>query len=147
MREDGPSTVFKYRLDAACAYLSENPDTICIVSGGQGVNEPVSEGEGGKEYMISQGATPDRIIAETTAMDTKENIRYSLDIMRQAAGTGEKLRIGIVTNNFHVFRGVYLAGKLTDDEICGIAAYTISWYLPNNMVRECLGIVRDLIKA
>jgi uncharacterized SAM-binding protein YcdF (DUF218 family) len=79
-------------------------------------------------------------------MDTSENISYSLDIMKQAAGIDEKLRIGIVTNNFHVFRGVHLAKKLTDHEICGIAAYTIPWYLPNNMVRECFGIVRDIFK-
>jgi uncharacterized SAM-binding protein YcdF (DUF218 family) len=146
MREHGPSNIFKYRLDAAYAYLSENPDAVCIVSGGKGVNEPVSEGEGGKEYLISRGVAQDRIIAETEAMDTSENISYSLDIMKQAAGIDEKLRIGIVTNNFHVFRGVHLAKKLTDHEICGIAAYTIPWYLPNNMVRECFGIVRDIFK-
>jgi uncharacterized SAM-binding protein YcdF (DUF218 family) len=146
MRDYGPSIIFKYRLDAAYEYLSENPDTICIVSGGQGANESVSEGDGGKEYLVSRGIAPDRIIAETKAEDTNENIMYSLDIMRQAAGSDEQLKIGIVTNNFHVFRGVHLAKKLTDDDVCGIAANTVPWYLPNNMVRECFGILRDLRK-
>jgi uncharacterized SAM-binding protein YcdF (DUF218 family) len=146
MRDYGPSIIFKYRLDAAYEYLSENPDTICIVSGGQGANESVSEGDGGKEYLVSRGIASDRIIAETKAMDTNENIQYSLDIMKRAAGSDNKLRIGVVTNNFHVFRGVHLAKKLTDDEVCGIAAYTVPWYLPNNMVRECFGIIRDLRK-
>lgn len=40
VRENGPSPVLKYRLDKAVEYLEENPDTICIVSGGQGKNEP-----------------------------------------------------------------------------------------------------------
>ena len=146
MRDNGPSIIFKYRLDAAYTYLSENPDTICIVSGGQGANESASEGDGGKEYLVSRGIASDRIIAETRAMDTNENVRYSLDIMRQAADSDKQLKIGIVTSNFHVFRGVHLAKKLTDDEICGIAAYTVPWYLPNNMVRECFGIIRDLRK-
>lgn len=145
MRDYGPSNIFKYRLDAAYDYLSENPDTMCIVSGGQGVNEPVSEGSGGKEYLAMRGIAPERIIAETRAMDTNENIKYSLDIMKQASGSDKQLKIGIVTNNFHVFRGLYLAKKLTDDEVCGIAADTIPWYLPNNMVRECFGIIRDLL--
>ena len=146
MRNYGPSIIFQYRLDAACDCLSENPDTICIVSGGQGANESVSEGDGGKEYLVSKGIAPDRIIAETKAMDTTENIAYSLEIMKEAAGTDSKLRIGIVTNNFHVFRGVHLAKKLTDDEVYGIAAYTVPWYLPNNMIRECFGIIRDFRK-
>ncbi len=146
MRESGPSIIFKYRLDAAYEYLSDNPGTICIVSGGQGANESVTEGDGGKEYLISIGVSPERIVAETEAMDTTENIANSLNIMRGSAGEAENLRIGIVTNNFHVFRGVHLAKKLTDDEVCGIAAYTIPWYLPNNMVRECFGIIRDISK-
>lgn len=115
MRDYGPSIIFKYRLDAAYEYLVENPDTICIVSGGQGANESVSEGDGGKEYLVSRGIDPDRIIAETKAMDTNENIQYSLDIMKWAAGSDEQPRIGIVTNNFHVFRGVHLAKNHTDD--------------------------------
>ena len=79
-------------------------------------------------------------------MDTSENIQYSLDIMKKAADADKQLKVGIVTNNFHVFRGVHLAKMLTDDEVCGIAAYTVPWYLPNNMVRECFGIIRDLRK-
>ncbi len=145
MRDNGPSIIFRYRLDEACRYLSENPDTICIVSGGKGANESVSEGDGGKEYLVSKGIAPDGIIAETKAIDTNENIAYSLDIIKQTEGTDRQLKIGIVTNNFHVFRGVHIAKKLTDDEVCGIAAYTVPWYLPNNMVRECFGIIRDLL--
>lgn len=45
VRKDGPSPVLKYRLDKAVEYLNENPDTVCIVSGGQGSNEPWSEAE------------------------------------------------------------------------------------------------------
>ncbi len=146
MRDNGPSIIFKYRLDAAYTYLSENPDTICIVSGGQGQNESVSEGDGGKDYLVSRGIDPERVIAEPKAMDTSENIQYSLDIMKKAADADKQLKVGIVTNNFHVFRGVHLAKMLTDDEVCGIAAYTVPWYLPNNMVRECFGIIRDLRK-
>ena len=40
IHENGPSVVLKYRLDKAREYLEENPDTICIVSGAQGYNEP-----------------------------------------------------------------------------------------------------------
>ena len=146
MRSSGPSIIYKYRLDAAKEYLSENPGTVCIVSGGQCINESVTEGEGGKEYLVSRGIDSERIIAETKAVDTTQNIAYSLDIMKQRSGAADDLRIGIVTNNFHVFRGIHLAKNLTDNQVCGIAAYTVPWYLPNNMVRECFGIIRDFHK-
>jgi uncharacterized SAM-binding protein YcdF (DUF218 family) len=71
---------------------------------------------------------------------------YSLELIDQGPADSGKLKIGIVTNNFHLFRGLHLAGKLTDNNIYGIAAYTLPWYLPNNMARECFGIVRDLGK-
>ncbi len=163
VRNGYPSTIFKYRLDAACDYLEDNPGTICIVSGAQGYNETVAEGEGGKDYLVSRGISEDRIIAETNARDTGENARFSLELILEESGTasdtaegGSPLRIGIVTNNFHLFRGLYLAEKEAAEftalssgesgqapEFCGISAYTIPMYLPNNMIRECFGIVRD----
>lgn len=144
MRQNGPSIIFRYRLDAAYKYLLDNPETICIVSGGQGRNEPVTEGEGGKEYLLAKGIDPDRVMAETEAMDTAENIGYSLDMIRQNESETDRTKtIGIVTNNFHVFRGIHLAKGLTEYEVYGVAAYTVPWYLPNNMVRECFGIMKD----
>ena len=144
VRENGPSTVYKYRLDAAYDYLLNNPDTVCIVSGAKGVTEPVSEGDGGKEYLISRGIDPSRIIAETKARDTMQNIEYSMEIIRADGKAEDELSIGIVTNNFHLFRGVSIARKATSSKVYGIAADTLLWYLPNNMVRECFGIIRDL---
>ena len=40
VREDGPSAVLKYRLDAAIDYLKENESTLCIVTGGKGETNP-----------------------------------------------------------------------------------------------------------
>ncbi len=161
----GPSLVYRFRLDAAAEYLKENPDTICIVSGGQGANETATEGEAGREYLVARGIEPERVLAETKAFNTAENIRYSMEIAEasiengavttdesisaggSAAGesTPADLKIGVVTNNFHVFRCVYLADKLTDCEVHGIAAPALPWFLPNNMVREVFGILRDLV--
>ncbi len=144
MRENGPSVVFRFRLDAACDYLTQHPDTVCIVSGARGHNESVSEGEGGAAYLISRGIDPERVIPETEARDTRQNIACSLQIMTDLSGSADHGRIGIVTNNYHLFRGIHLAMAQTQDEIYGIAARTLPWYLPNNMARECFGILRDL---
>lgn len=142
MRDWGPSVVFKYRLDAAVEYLNDNPGTIVVVTGGQGPNESISEGEGGKAYLIEQGISEDRIIVENQSVDTRQNISNALDLIN---GHDESLKIGIVTNNFHVFRGTLLARRLTEADISGIAAFTEYQYLPNNMVRETFGILKDML--
>ncbi len=143
MRSGGPSVVYRYRLDKAKDYLDENPDTICITTGGQGKNEQMSEGLGGSEYLVKLGVPKDRIIAETKSLDTQENIKNALELIETNEGSTNNLSIGIVTNGFHVFRGVRLAKKLTDAEVCGIAAYMTPQYVPNNMLRETFGILRD----
>ena len=145
MRDSGPSVIYRYRLEKACAYLEENEDTICITTGGVGANEHISEGEGGRDYLIALGIPEDRIIAETESLDTSANIENALEIIKEAEETDQNLKLGIVTNGFHVFRGVSIARKMTDAEISGIAAYMQFRFIPNNMVRECFGILRDLL--
>ena len=144
MRSTGPSVVYRYRLEKASEYLNENVDTICITTGAKGVNETVSEGEGGRDYLLSKGIPRERLIAEDKSLDTDDNIANALTIIEAVEGSTDNLHIGIVTNGIHVFRGVHLAQKLTDADICGIAAYMEPQYIPNNVVRECFGILRDL---
>ncbi len=143
MRADGPSVIYRYRLEKAKEYLEENGRTRCITTGGQGKNEPVSEGDGGAEYLVSLGIQNGRIEVENESMDTMANIRNALDIIKESEESTENLRIGIVTNGFHVFRGIHIAKGLTETEISGIAAYMQPQYIPNNLVRETFGILRD----
>ncbi len=140
VRETGPSVVLKYRLDAAIAYLQENERTLCIVSGGKGPNEPCSEAEGMREYLIANGIAPERILMEDQSRDTKENIRFSAKLM-----DAENDRIGIITNNFHLFRGIALAKNQGYKHVCGIAAGSRKAYQPNNMLREFLGVMKDFV--
>ena len=136
----GPSTVLKYRLDRAVEYLDENPDTVCIVTGGQGYNEPCAESEVMAEYLEAHGISADRILQENKATNTVQNIQLSKKLMNSPEAT-----VGIVTNNFHVFRGVQLAKKQGLVNAKGIASPTTPAYLPNNMFREFFGVVKDVL--
>lgn len=140
VRENGPSVVLKYRLDTAIDYLNENPDTICIVSGGKGKNEPFSEAKGMYEYLLKNGIEKNRIILEDKSRNTVENIKNSKVLMEQSYN-----RVGIVTNNFHMFRGVRLAKAQGLHGVYGIAADSSILYLPNNVLRECCGILKEWI--
>lgn len=140
IKEDGPSYVLQKRLDAAYDYLENNPDTIVIVSGGQGSNEPTTEAQGMHDYLVGRGIAPERILMEDASRNTSENIRYSMQLF-----DAENSSVGIVTNNFHVFRGVHLAEAEGCKEVFGIAAGSHPLYLPNNMLREFFGMVKDFL--
>ena len=140
VRENGPSSVLKYRLDKAVEYLNENPDTVCIVSGGQGPNEPCPEAEAMSVYLIEKGIAKERIIVEGKSLSTVENIRNSRKLMKKNDGS-----VGIVTNNFHVYRAVRMAKAQGLENVCGIAAKSNQLYLPNNILRECLSILKGFI--
>lgn len=140
MKPAGPSAVLKFRLDAAYEYLTANEETICVVSGGQGSNEPCTEAEGMYQYLVEKGISPDRILLEKESTDTSENIAYSARLMG-----GTDVSVGIVTNNFHVFRGVMLARHAGFEDACGIAARSNIYFQPNNLVREFFGVMKDLV--
>lgn len=142
IRPDGPSLSLQYRLDTAAAYLGNNPETICIVTGAKGPLEPVTEASGMREYLLSLGIADERIRVDDTSRDTKENIRNSMAFLAP-----EHARVGIVTNNFHVFRGISIARKAGIREVYGLASPMHPWFLPNNMVRECLAVWKDLLSG
>ncbi len=148
VKESGPSAVLKYRLDAACEYLNDNPGTVCILSGGRGPNEPWAEAEGMCDYMTAKGIPESRIILEKESLNTKQNIENCLNLSKDGGGLlidPEHDRIGIVTNNFHIFRGVSIAKKAGAANVFGIPAYSRPLYLPNNMLREFFGVVKDFL--
>ncbi|MDE6214092.1 MAG: YdcF family protein [Lachnospiraceae bacterium] len=140
MKPAGPSVVLKFRLDAAYDYLMANENTLCVVSGGQGANEPCTEAQGMYDYLVERGIAPERILMEDKSTDTSENIAYSTALIG-----GTDYEVGIVTNNFHVFRGVMLARHTGFENACGISARSNIYFQPNNLVREFFGIMKDLV--
>ena len=51
----------------------------------------------------------------------------------------------IVTNNFHVTRGLALARKQGLTDVYAIAAPSDLLFLPNNMLREFFGLTKDFL--
>lgn len=139
-KPEGPSEVLRRRLDAAVQYLDRNPDTMAVVSGGRGSNEPVSEAAGMRQYLIESGIDDDRILMEDQSANTLENLVFSGKFLEK-----EKDRVVIVTNNFHMFRALRIAEKQGYGRAEGLAASSVRSFLPNNMLREFLGVVKDYL--
>ena len=146
LKGDKPSSVLEQRLECAYKYLETHPDTLVIVSGGQGPTEVVSEAESMKNWLLQKGIHSSRIIMEDNSTTTAENMRYSFAYIKKEPGN-----IGIVTNNFHVFRSLCIAnhskeeafGESENYKICGMAADFPALLLPHYMVREFFTICVD----
>ena len=140
VKEDGPSLVLKYRLDKAAEYLQAHPDTVCIVSGGQGENEPFPEADGMYQYLTGLGIDGARILREDRSKNTSENLEFCLKMLPDA-----DVKVGIVTNNFHIFRSLAIAEKKGYTNAKPIVAPSKKEFLPTNMLREFVGVMKDLL--
>lgn len=139
-KSSGPSYVLQKRLDAALAYLEENPDTVVIVSGGQGKDEPISEAAGMASYLEAAGIAPERILQEDRSTDTNENLEFSSALLDKTQN-----RVVVVSNNFHVYRAVKIAQKKGYARVEGLAADAYPAMLPNHLLREFFGVMKDFV--
>lgn len=141
-----PSKMLKRRLDAAEIFLTENEDVICIVSGGKGDDEKISEAQAMKNYLVEKGIEPDRIIMEDKSVNTYENLENSCAILEKM---GTEKNIAIVTDGFHQYRAGFIARGM-GCEVSAINALIDRYNLgltPTYYVREWLAITNEYLKV
>lgn len=103
-----PTDMLCDRLDAALELLEENPEALCVVSGGQGNLEDISEAEAMRRYLNAHGIADERIITEDRSTTTDENIRFTAELLSEI---GISDNITIVTNEFHQYRADIFARR------------------------------------
>lgn len=135
-----PSGALRNRIAVAAEYLQANPDTIAVLSGGQGSDEQISEAQCMYENMIAKGIDPARLILEDQSTDTSENLIFSRKLIP------EDTKVGLVTNNFHIYRSLRLAKGLGWD-VNGIPVYTTAISFPHYMMREFIGVMYDGVRG
>ena len=136
-----PSIMLASRLDAAYEYLTEHPDAICIVSGGQGPDESMPEAECMYLYLTEKGIAPERIYQENRSTSTRENLLFSQEIIEEE---GLNPEIAIVTNEYHEYRAGMIADAL-EMEYSAVPARTPLWLFPTYYIRELYGIIYEWV--
>lgn len=109
-----------------------------ILSGGQGGDETVPEGEAMRRYAVSHGVAESDAVAESASRNTLENMAFSKKII-DASGVNKPKTI-FVTNNYHTFRAAMFA-KAAHLKASGIGSRTARFFLPNAIMREYIAIV------
>ncbi|MCD8337290.1 MAG: YdcF family protein [Lachnospiraceae bacterium] len=145
VRGTRPSRALRKRLERAAAYAEAHPDTILILSGGQGADEDISEAECMYRYLVDAGIAEDRLIKEEESTSTQENLEYSAAVIRDlgedTAEAGVSASIGVVTNNFHIYRALLYAREQGFSDVGGLSASSDTGMLPHNALREICAIL------
>lgn len=134
-----PSLILSERIRAAYDYLTKNPDVICIVSGGQGPGEDITEAKCMYDSLVAKGISPDRIWQEDKSTSTRENIRFSLELIEEKTGSRPE-QAAVISNEFHLFRAGLFAQEQELDMI-GVPAKT-TWFSlrANYFLREIVAV-------
>ena len=151
----------KYRLDKAIDYIEENPYTMLIISGGIERNGKIEAIEMA-DYLIENGIDRDNILVEIESHNTKENLiysqalieKYNEDVKRNTDLTiindiGQVLTvedrpqtIGILTNEFHIFRSMQVAKELGYKQVFPISANSNKILYLHMIMRETFAILK-----
>ena len=151
----------KYRLDKAIEYIDNNPDTIIVISGGIGRDKKIESMEMA-DYLIKNGIDKNNILVEIQSHNTRQNLiyskalidRYNSDIKRRTDITivndmGPVLEvedkpqtIGILTNDFHIFRSMLIAKRVGYTQVYPISARSNRVLYLHMLVRETFAIFK-----
>lgn len=129
------------RLEAAYEYLLKQEDAVCILSGGQGEGENISEAECMYRYLVAKGIAPERLYKEESSTNTRENLLYARQLIEEQ-GLCDK--IAIATSEYHQYRAGQIAKSL-DLEYGAVSGHTVFWLFPTYYVRELYAILYEWI--
>lgn len=138
---ENPSRMLRERLEAAYEYLKDNPKVVCILSGGKGDDEDISEAECMYRYLVDKGIEPSRLYKEDQSTSTRENLKFSQKIIEE---NNLSDKITIITNEFHEYRASKVAESLLIKS-SAVSARTAWWLFPTYYVRELYGILYEWV--
>ena len=93
------------------------------------------------DHLVAAGVNPARLILEDRSTDTSENLRFSRVLIPENAS------VGLVTNNFHIFRALALARNQGWEDVHGVPVATTLFSLPHYLMREFVGVVYETVRG
>ena len=138
VKKDGDlSNLLKGRVDRAIEFSQmqkqeTGKEIIFVPSGGKGDDEPISEAQAMKNYLIKKGINEDSILIEDKSINTYENIKLSNSLIESKI---KNAKTAFATTNYHVFRTMIIANN-QNLNIEGIGAKTKTYFWVNAFIRE-----------
>jgi uncharacterized SAM-binding protein YcdF (DUF218 family) len=127
------SVQLSWRMDAAIeAYKKKNvPIVVC---GAQGPDEPCTEAEAMREYLLKEGIPENSILSDPESFNTNENLENAKELLKEFP---DIRRVLIVTSDYHVPRSLAIAQDV-GFEAEGLGAKCLPERWIKNHAREAL---------
>ncbi|MBO4359412.1 MAG: YdcF family protein [Eubacteriaceae bacterium] len=143
--DDVPGPELSLRCDAGYLWAKEDPERILIPTGGTGEKDHVSQGEAMGDYMAQRGIAPERIYPESRSVNTEQNMKLSLELMRELGYTEEE-PIVIISCGYHIFRSWCYARWAGFENISAYPSRVRVFALLPDMYREAMATVKLLLR-
>lgn len=140
LRGEEPSGMLARRLDAALEVWQENPDAVLVVSGGQGPDEVIPEGQAMQQYLLRKGVPEEKILVEDKSTSTQENFRFSIRLLEEA-GISASEPVAFSTSDFHCWRAAQYARKEGLSEVRCIPASSPPTMVVPSTLREAFAVL------
>lgn len=140
-----PGKALMRRLDKTIELMSYCPDSVCIVTGGKGVDEPESEAEAMRKYLVAKGIPDERIIVEDQAKDTIQNVEFSKKLITERGLEGRT--VACVSTGFHIPRIMHLTSKADFGEYFYRAPGSNFYIEFTSVVREYMSYVKLFVRG
>ena len=140
----GPSLTLRSRIEAAYDYLTTHPDSIAILSGGQGPDEPMTEAKCMYDELVAMGIDPQRLWLEDQSTTTWENMKFSRTMLEEKTGAAPE-KLALVSSEFHLFRAQLFARRFGFDPVGVPASTRLPFLTVNYFLREAVAVWYYLI--
>lgn len=142
VKGDVASVALEKRAESAYFYLLKNPNSVAILSGGQGKDENMTEAQCLKNLLVGRGISQERLFLEEMSTSTRQNIAYSKKIIEQ---NGFSSDVAVATSEYHQLRAKLICKNY------GLNAFAISSktkpiLLPTFLLRELMALVNEKLK-
>ena len=137
IRDGRPCLSLQLRLDEALRQWQEAPGRTLVLTGGAVPDDTLTEADYMARDLMARGVPDDRLLLETQARNTAQNIRYSMELLEHLGMSGT---LCVLTSDYHLYRAV------TEGRACGIELIPIPCPTPpksrvQQWCREILAIL------
>ena len=139
VRNGEPTLTVQNRLAVAASLWREAPQRLIVTTGGPDTTGTTNEAESMRTWLVHhEGVPEDVILVEPRALNTTQNIAYSLKMLSEAGLSNRQ--VCVVTSDYHLYRALTIARR-QDPTIIGMPASVPSESAIQQWCREVIVIL------
>ena len=128
LENNHPTYEYIKRLNRAQLCLQENAQSKVLILGGLTANASISEAAAGRDWLIAQGISQDRILIEEDSRNTLENLKQAMPLLSK-----DSHPVALISQRYHLARAAVMANGFSIKNIL-CAADDVFRYTPTSLI-------------